>query len=62
MTFAGVGYWNGRAGHRFVITASDRGEPGRGHDTFSLTVYAPGGAVVEQVGGTLRDGNIQSLR
>jgi len=62
VTFSGSGWWNGEAGHSFEITASDHGEPGRGHDTFSLVVRAPNGDVVESAYGTLRDGNIQSLR
>ena len=62
VVFSGVGRWNGHAGYRFEITASDRGEPGRDHDTFSLKVYSPTGALVESVDGTLHDGNIQSLR
>jgi predicted extracellular nuclease len=62
VSFSGTGWWNGAAGHRFEITASDRGEPGRGRDTFSLTIFAPDGTVVESVSGVLRDGNIQSLR
>jgi hypothetical protein len=59
--FTGVGYWNGRSGYRFEVTASDRGEPGV-NDTFSLVVTSPTGQVVESVSGVLRGGNIQSLR
>ena len=62
VSFTGVGSWNGQSGYRFEISASDRGEPGRGLDTFSVKVYAPNGTVVESASGTLRDGNIQSLR
>ena len=32
VVFAGVGSWDGVAGYRFEIAASDRGEPGRGED------------------------------
>jgi hypothetical protein len=60
--FSGVGYWNGRSGYRFQVTASDRGEPGVNNDTFSLVVTSPTGQVVESVSGVLRGGNIQSLR
>jgi len=60
VTFTGVGYFNGRSKHTFEITASDRGEPGRGRDTFSVIIKAPNGTIVESVSGTLRDGNIQS--
>ncbi len=62
VTFSGTGWWNGAAGYRFEITASDRGEPGRGRDTFSLKIFAPDGTVAETASGVLRDGNIQSLR
>jgi len=60
--FICTGYWNGTPGYRFEINASDRGEPGRGRDTFSLTVFAPNGKVVATAGGVLRDGNIQAMR
>jgi endonuclease/exonuclease/phosphatase family metal-dependent hydrolase len=60
--FTGAGWWNGRAGYTFEATASDRGEPGRGHDTFTVVVRAPDGTVVASGGGTLTSGNNQSLR
>ncbi len=62
VTFSGKGHWNGRANYKFEITATDRGEPGRGRDTFAVVIRTPAGAVVESVSGTLRDGNIQSFR
>ena len=62
VVFSGLGVWNSRAGYRFEITASDRGEPGPRNDTFSLRLYSPTGELVETVSGALRDGNIQSLR
>jgi len=62
VSFAGVGWWNGRPGFMFEATASDRGEPGRNTDTFSIVVRNPSGVVVASVSGTLRDGNIQFLR
>lgn len=62
VSFNGVGSWNGVSGYRVEISASDRGEPGRGLDTFTVKVYAPNGTVVESATGTLRDGNVQSLR
>ena len=62
VSFSGTGSWNGASGYRFQITASDRGEPGRDRDAFSLTVFAPDGSVVESVSGVLRDGNVRSLR
>jgi hypothetical protein len=62
VVFTGVGAWNGRAGYRYEVTASDRGEPGAGIDTFSMRILSPTGEVVESVSGTLRDGNVQSRR
>ncbi len=62
VVFSGIGAWNGEAGYRFEITASDRGEPGRGHDTFAVTIVSPNGTLVESAAGTLHDGNIQSHR
>ena len=60
--FIGAGSWNGAPGYRFEITASDRGEPGRGRDTFSLKVFARDGSVVASASGVLRDGNIQAIK
>ena len=57
-----VGWWNGAPGYRFEINASDRGEPGRGRDTFSLTVFAPNGRWWQSASGVLRDGNIQAMK
>ncbi|MEX2272520.1 MAG: HYR domain-containing protein [Vicinamibacterales bacterium] len=62
VTFSGVGWWNGHPGYHFQVTASDRGEPGVGMDTFALVVTSPAGEVVESASGVLRGGNIQSLR
>lgn len=62
VTFSGFGSWNGLPGYRFLVTASDRGEPGVDVDTFSLVVTSPAGIVVESISGALRGGNIQSLR
>jgi hypothetical protein len=58
VTFSGVGTYNGRRGHRFEITATDRGEPGAGLDTFSVVITK--GTAVESISGVLRQGNIQS--
>ncbi len=62
VVFSGVGWWNGRSGYSFRVTASDRGEPGVNIDTFVLVVTSPTGEVVESASGVLRGGNIQSLR
>jgi hypothetical protein len=61
VTFRGTGRWDGQPGHRFVVTASDRGEPGRGRDTFTIEVTAPGGGAVFSGGGTLTSGNVQAI-
>ena len=62
VVFSGVGSWNGAEGYRFTISASDRGEPGRGKDTFDVKVYGPRGNLLKSVQGVLVDGNIQSMR
>ena len=60
--FRGTGRWDGRSGYAYVVTASDRGEPGRGRDTFVIEITAPNGTVVFTGGGTISNGNIQSTR
>jgi predicted extracellular nuclease len=62
VTFAGAGEWNGRSGYTYTAKATDRGEPGRGRDTFEVIVSDPAGHVVATFAGTLDGGNIQSLR
>ena len=62
VVFSGTGRWNGVVGHSFEARATDAGEPGRGRDTFALTIRSPAGVVVATVAGTLSKGNIQSLR
>ena len=59
--FSGSGTWNGRPGYTFDASATDRGEPGRGRDTFSLVVKDPRGNVVGRVTGVLDGGNIQAI-
>jgi hypothetical protein len=58
-SFTSTGSWNGQSGYRVEITAADRGEPGRGTDTFRVTVHAPNGGVVKAVSGVLENGNLQ---
>lgn len=61
--FSGTGKWEGRSGYRYVVNASDRGEPGRGRDTFTIQIVKiSNGDVVFSGGGTLSDGNVQSTR
>jgi hypothetical protein len=62
VSFRGVGWWNGRYGYRYEVTASDRGEPGVRRDTFNVVITAPDGTVVANTGGPLAAGNLQSLR
>jgi len=58
----GTGRWNGRSGYRFEATATDQGEPGRGRDTLSLTVWDAAGRVVATVSGVLAEANIRPTR
>ena len=60
--FQGKGLWNGKRGYTFRARATDAGEPGRGRDTFSLTIVDANGKTVASVSGTLTSGNIQSSR
>src|SRR5262249_38648988 len=62
VSFAGVGRWNGRSGYTFDAVATDAGEPGRGRDSFRITVRDGAGQVVASVDARITDGNIQSLR
>ncbi len=62
VTFSGTGKWDRKSNYRYVVTASDRGEPGRGRDTFTIEVRTPQGQLVFSGGGTLTNGNVQSSR
>ncbi|HZT76131.1 MAG TPA: DNA/RNA non-specific endonuclease [Vicinamibacterales bacterium] len=62
VSFSGVGRWNGRSGYSFDAVAVDAGEPGRGRDTFAITIRDASGHVVSTANATITDGNIQSLR
>lgn len=62
VAFTGTGQWNGRPGYTFEAQAGDRGEPGRGRDTFAVTIKDAAGAIVATINGTLAGGNIQSMR
>jgi hypothetical protein len=61
VTFSGAGEWNGKRGFTFEARMSDRGEPGRGRDTFMLVVRDRRGAVVLNISATIDQGNIQSI-
>ena len=60
--FTGTGWWNGHAGHTFLVESSDNGEPGTGRDTFAVTVRNPQGVVVLQASGLLSAGNVDKLQ
>jgi hypothetical protein len=62
VAFSGTGTWNGIAGYRFEIGASDHGEPGRHRETIAITIWDSGGSVVVEVEGTIDGGNVQSSR
>jgi hypothetical protein len=62
VVFRGTGKWDGQPGFTYVVTASDRGEPGRGRDTFTIEITAPDGTVAFAGGGMLSSGNVQSSR
>src|SRR5262245_53096953 len=56
---SGSGWWNGRPGYTFVAEAADLGHPGRGTDTFSVTVRDPDGLEVLRAGGALSAGSVK---
>jgi hypothetical protein len=60
--FSGRGWWNGQAGHTFLVESSDNGEPGTGRDTFAVAVRNPQGIVVLQASGLLSAGNVDKLQ
>jgi hypothetical protein len=49
---------NQQSGYRFTVTACDLGEPGAGHDFFSIDMTGPNGFTYHKEG-TITDGNIQ---
>jgi hypothetical protein len=57
----GTGLVNGAAGYAFELVAADRGEPGRGADTVTLTIRDASGAVVAQTTGVIDAGNVDAL-
>lgn len=61
LVFAGTGRWERREGYFFEVLATDRGEPGRGRDTFELVIKAPDGQVVASVNlAPIDAGNVQA--
>ena len=58
----GTGWWNGHAGHAFLVESSDNGEPGTGRDTFAVTVRNAQGDIVLQASGLLSAGNVNKLQ
>lgn len=62
VAFSGTGEWNGQSDYTFEVHATDAGEPGRGHDTFAVTIRDASGATVASYSGPLAGGNVQSMR
>lgn len=62
VVLSGTGRWNGVTGYTFEARAADEGEPGRGRDTFAITIRDGNKVVVASVSGVLSEGNIQSER
>src|SRR5882762_766698 len=56
--FEGSAEVNGVAGYTYSVEVADNGEPGRGADTFAITL-SNNGSVMYQAAGTLGGGNIQ---
>ncbi len=57
----GAGVMNGAPGFTFTLVAVDRGEPGRGRDAVTFTVWNAAGQVVLQSSGAIAGGNVDSL-
>ncbi len=57
--FTGACSVNNQSGYTYEVVACDVAEPGTGMDTFAITVWDAGGAVVCQASGTLAGGNVQ---
>jgi hypothetical protein len=57
-TFNGQAEVNGVSGYSFTVTATDNGEPGIGHDYFSITLTGPN-SYYYSASGTLAGGNIE---
>jgi uncharacterized repeat protein (TIGR03803 family) len=60
VVFSGRGAWNGADGYSFEVRATDAGEPGRGRDTFAITIRDPDGVVVSTAAGMLILGNVEA--
>lgn len=60
VVFSGAGRWNGTSGYTFEVRATDRGEPGRHRDTFSLVIRNGAGTEVAHISGALDGGNIEA--
>lgn len=62
VSFTGAGRWKHRSGYTFSAVAVDAGEPGRGRDSFTITILDSANNPVATVSAIITDGNIQSLR
>jgi HYR domain-containing protein len=61
LVVAGTGRWNRQDGYFFEVYATDKGEPGRGRDTFSVIIWTPNGnPVVTASLAAINAGNIQA--
>jgi hypothetical protein len=59
VVFRGTGVWNGAAGHRYEVAATDNHGS---RDDVRITITAPDGTVVMQLEGTVRGGNVRCFR
>jgi hypothetical protein len=60
LVLSGIGSWDGVDGHRFTVTATDRGDgAGPNTDTFQIEITNPAGTIVATVLGTLVTGNVE---
>ncbi len=63
VSFSGAATVDGQSGYTFTVNSCDNGEPGLGHDTFSITVKGPGLDYSSAAfGDVLTGGNVQLHR
>ncbi len=62
VVFQGRGKWNGHEAYSFEASATDAGEPGKGRDSFAITIRDQNGTAVGSVSGLLSEGNNQAKR
>jgi hypothetical protein len=58
-SFGGDANVNGNSGYTYTVTVQDNGEPGAGHDTFSIQVHNPSAIPIYSASGIFGGGNTE---